>query len=75
VPVSVVPDLTKLPRDEQETHARAQRFARVRVAEMRLYRAQAVKEGRDNQNLFEALRKESSKAASNSATTSCPRRP
>jgi len=58
VPVSVVPDLAKLPRDEQETHARAQRFARVRVAEMRLYRAQAVKEGRDNQNLFEALRKE-----------------
>jgi hypothetical protein len=58
VPVNVVPDLAKLPRDEQETHARAQRFARVRVAEMRLYRAQAVKEGRDNHNLFEALRKE-----------------
>jgi len=58
VPVSVVPDLAKLPRDEQETHARAQRFARVRVAEMRLYRAQAVKEGRENHNLFEALRKE-----------------
>jgi hypothetical protein len=58
VPVNVVPDLARLPRDEQETHARAQRFARVRVAEMRLYRAQAVKEGRDNHNLFEALRKE-----------------
>ncbi len=58
VPVNVVPDLAKLPRDEQETHARAQRFARVRVAEMRLYRAQAVKEGRDDHNLFEALRKE-----------------
>ena len=58
VPVNVVPDLARLPRDEQETHARAQRFARVRVAEMRLYKAQAVKEGRDNHNLFEALRKE-----------------
>jgi hypothetical protein len=58
MPVSVVPDVTKLPRDEQELHARAQRFARVRVAEMRLYQAQAVKDGREKRNLYGAVRKE-----------------
>jgi hypothetical protein len=58
MPVSVVPDVSKLSRDEQEIHARAQRFARVRVAEMRLYKAQAVKEGREKHDLYEALRKE-----------------
>jgi hypothetical protein len=57
-PVHVVVDVARLTKDEQELHARAQRFARVRVAEMRLYRAQAVKEGRENGNLFLALQKE-----------------
>jgi hypothetical protein len=57
-PVHVVVDVAKLTKDEQELHARAQRFARVRVAEMRLYHAQAVKEGRENGNLFLALRNE-----------------
>jgi len=57
-PVHVVVDTAKLPKDEQEMHARAQRFARVRVAEMRLYRAQAVKQGRDAGNLYQALQKE-----------------
>ncbi len=57
-PVHVVVDVSKLTKDEQEIHARAQRFARVRVAEMRLYRAQAVKEGRASGNLFVALQKE-----------------
>jgi len=57
-PVHVVVDVAKLTKDEQELHARAQRFARVRVAEMRLYQAQAVKVGRDSRNLFLALHKE-----------------
>jgi hypothetical protein len=57
-PVHVVVDVARLTKDEQELHARAQRFARVRVAEMRLYRAQAVKEGRDTGNLFQALQPE-----------------
>jgi hypothetical protein len=57
-PVHVVVDIAKLPKDEQEMHARAQRFARVRVAEMRLYRAQAVKQGRDAGDLYAALQKE-----------------
>ena len=57
-PVHVVVDVAKLTKEEQEIHARAQRFARVRVAEMRLYRAQAVKQGRDAGNLYAALEKE-----------------
>jgi hypothetical protein len=57
-PVHVVVDVARLTKDEQELHARAQRFARVRVAEMRLYRAQAVKEGRESGNLFQALQPE-----------------
>jgi hypothetical protein len=57
-PVHVVVDTAKLSKEEQDAHARAQRFARVRVAEMRLYRAQAVKEGREQGNLYAALREE-----------------
>ena len=57
-PVHVVVDVARLTQEEQELHARAQRFARVRVAEMRLYRAQAVKEGRESGNLFQALQQE-----------------
>jgi len=47
-----------LPREEQELHAKAQRFARVRVAEMRLYQAQAVRQGREQARLYMALRGE-----------------
>jgi hypothetical protein len=57
-PVPSPPPLTELPREEQEWHARAQRFARVRVAEMRLYQAQAVRQGRDQARLYMALRGE-----------------
>jgi len=45
-------------REEQELHAKAQRFARVRVAEMRLYQAQAVREGREQARLYSALKGE-----------------
>ena len=41
---------------EQEIHLRAQRFARVQVAEMRLNEAAAVQSGRAQRNLYEALR-------------------
>jgi hypothetical protein len=43
---------------EQRTHLRAQRFARVAVAEMRLYHTGAVAAGRARSNLYAALRKE-----------------
>lgn len=57
-PVHVAVDVAKLTKEQQDAHARAQRFARVRVAEMRLYRAQAVKDGRGKGDLFAALRNE-----------------
>lgn len=57
-PAPAPPPLSTLPREEQEWHARAQRFARVRVAEMRLYQAQAVRQGREHARLYMALRGE-----------------
>jgi hypothetical protein len=44
--------------DEQELHLRAQRFARVRVAQIRLYRSQAVKKGRANNDLYTSLKQD-----------------
>jgi hypothetical protein len=41
---------------EQQVHLRAQRFARVHVAEMRLQHPDAVKAGRTHRNLYSALR-------------------
>ena len=52
------PDWTELSGEEQELHLRAQRFARVQVAEMRLYKADAVRQGRECQNLYVELRQE-----------------
>ena len=47
-----------LPKEEQDIHLRAQRFARVQVAEMRLYRPREVKEGRANRDLYASLKRE-----------------
>jgi hypothetical protein len=52
------PEWLRLPPGEREAHLRARRFARVQVAEMRLYKANAVKEGRAQQNLYSALRED-----------------
>lgn len=52
------PEWSSLPREEQELHARAQRFARVRVAEIRLYHARKVREGREIRNLYALLKDE-----------------
>lgn len=41
---------------EQQLHLKAQRFARVQTAEMRLYHAEVVQVGRARRNLYEALR-------------------
>lgn len=46
----------KLSPEEQQLHLRAQRFARVQVAEMRLYETDAVQSGRAQHDLYEALR-------------------
>ena len=45
-----------LPREEQQKHLIAQRFARVKVAEMQFYYDHAVKAGRKNRRLYENLR-------------------
>jgi hypothetical protein len=57
-PRPAVPDWSQLAREEQDLHLRAQRFARVRVAEMRLYKSQAVRSGRAQRNLYAALKDE-----------------
>jgi hypothetical protein len=52
------PAFAVMSRDEQELHSKAQRFARVRVAEMRLYQPEQVRRGRDQSCLYIALRGE-----------------
>jgi hypothetical protein len=47
----------RLPAEEQRIHFRAQRFARVQAAEMRLFQADAVQAGRAGRNLYDTLRK------------------
>ncbi len=44
--------------EEQDLHSRAQRFARVQVAEMRLYQSENVKKGRTARNLYASLKTE-----------------
>jgi len=46
----------QLSRADQELHLKAQRFARVQVAEMRLYKSDAVKEGRAKHDLYSLLK-------------------
>jgi hypothetical protein len=53
---SLVNLIASLSREDQELHGRAQRFARVQVAEMRLYKSNLVKAGRENAALYPALR-------------------
>ena len=47
---------TTLPLEEQRLHLEAQRFARVQVAHLRLYQAEAVTRGRRQGNLYQELR-------------------
>jgi hypothetical protein len=58
-----------LPAEEQQIHLRAQRFARVQVAEMRLFEADAVQNGRAQRSLYEALRKSIDAARATFRTT------
>jgi hypothetical protein len=45
-----------LPSGEQQLHLRAQRFARLKASEIRLYQADLVQSGRNHRNLYELLR-------------------
>jgi hypothetical protein len=49
---------TSLTREQQELHQRAQRFARVQVAEIRLYKSENVKKGRAGRTLYMSLKTE-----------------
>jgi hypothetical protein len=46
----------KLSPEDQRTHLRAQRFARVKIAELRLFESAGVQSGRTHHNLYDALR-------------------
>jgi hypothetical protein len=61
-PAPTVASWFSLSKEEQERHLRAQRFARVQVAEMRLYKSQAVKTGRAERDLYGALREDVDRA-------------
>ena len=59
-PVAAAPAASawdSLPPAEQQMHLRAQRFARVQAAEMRLREPEAVQAGRARRNLYDALQK------------------
>jgi hypothetical protein len=47
-----------LSREDRELHLRAQRFARVQVAEIRLYQSEKVKNGRTAHDLYTSLQTE-----------------
>ncbi len=47
-----------LSREDRELHLRAQRFARVQVAEIRLYQSEKVKKGRAAHDLYTSLKEE-----------------
>jgi hypothetical protein len=58
VPVRAAPAAAweGLPAAEQQIHLRAQRFARVKAAEIRLYHTDVVQMGRLRRNLYDTLR-------------------
>ncbi len=47
-----------LSREDRELHLRAQRYARVQVAEIRLYQSEKVKNGRTAHDLYTSLKEE-----------------
>jgi hypothetical protein len=49
---------SELSAQDQELHLRAQRFARVQVAGMRLFSPEAVQQGRKSKDLYGALQKD-----------------
>lgn len=53
-----LPSWASLDEEQRSQHIRAQRFSRVKVAEMQLYRPEACKQGREQSNLYLLLRPE-----------------
>jgi hypothetical protein len=59
---ATLPDWANLSEDQRVVHVRAQRFARVKVAEMQLSRPDACHAGRQQGNLYVFLKQEIDKA-------------
>jgi len=55
-PAEPVSPWDQLSSEEQQVHLRAQRWARVRIAELRLRRSAAVQAGRSRRNIYEVLK-------------------
>jgi len=55
-------DWEKMPSEERDVHLRAQRFARVLVADLQLYRSEEIREGRRIKDLYGRLRDEIDKS-------------
>ncbi|MGC2658902.1 MAG: hypothetical protein WA324_13170 [Bryobacteraceae bacterium] len=55
---AALPAWSHLGEEQRSQHVRAQRFSRVKVAEMQLYRPEACREGRERGNLYLLLRPE-----------------
>jgi hypothetical protein len=53
-----LPVWSRLAEEQRQLHIRAQRFSRVKVAEMELYRAEACRAGRKQNNVYLFLKKE-----------------
>lgn len=53
---------SQLAPEEQERHLRAQRFARVQVAEWQLYKSEIVREGRSQAAIYRVLKEEIDRA-------------
>jgi len=60
-----MPAWTDLPPDQRQLHIRAQRFARVAVAEFQLARPEACRAGREQNDLYLFLKREIDKARDN----------
>jgi hypothetical protein len=61
-PRSAPPGWESLPPAERDIHLRAQRFARVLVADLQLYRAPEIREGKKAGNLYGRLKEEIDKS-------------
>jgi hypothetical protein len=55
---AALPAWSRLGEEQRSQHVRAQRFSRVKIAEMQLYRPEACREGRERGNLYVLLRPE-----------------
>ncbi len=55
-------DIARLPAEEQDLHRKAQKFARVAVQDILLYKREQVNQGRKNNDLYERLKDEIDKS-------------